>query len=127
MQMAFVNSIIYKATEPSSSLKKGEAFGKIFIESAVGYKLITGNTYIWANRLESGKVAELVTLPSQYVAIISDGTINGVEYWLSAWLKVSKDGAKFMSLSIKNKSAESSSEKKPVKTKEFFNDSDIPF
>jgi HK97 family phage portal protein len=50
-----------------------------FIESAVGYKLITGNTYIWANRLESGKVAELVTLPSQYVAIISDGTINGVE------------------------------------------------
>ena len=50
-----------------------------FIESAIGYKLITGNTYIWANRLESGKVAELVTLPSQYVAIISDGTINGVE------------------------------------------------
>ncbi len=50
-----------------------------FIESAIGYKLITGNTYIWANRLESGKVAELVTLPSQYVAITSDGTINGVE------------------------------------------------
>ena len=50
-----------------------------FIENAVGYKLITGNTYIWANRLESGKVAELVVLPSQYVAIISDGTINGVE------------------------------------------------
>ena len=32
-----------------------------------------------ANRLANGKVAELVTLPSQYVAIISDGTINGVE------------------------------------------------
>lgn len=50
-----------------------------FIENVVGYKLITGNSYIWANRLESGKVAELVVLPSQYVAIISDGTINGVE------------------------------------------------
>lgn len=50
-----------------------------FIENVVGYKLITGNSYIWANRLSSGKVAELVTLPSQYVAIISDGTINGVE------------------------------------------------
>ena len=50
-----------------------------FIENIIGYKLITGNSYIWANRLASGKVAELVTLPSQYVAIISDGTINGVE------------------------------------------------
>jgi hypothetical protein len=39
MQMAFVNSIIYKATEPSSSLKKGEAFGKIFIESHPEFKL----------------------------------------------------------------------------------------
>lgn len=50
-----------------------------FLENVIGYKLITGNSYIWANRLESGKVSELVTLPSQYVAIISDGTINGVE------------------------------------------------
>lgn len=38
MQMAFVNSIIYKATEPSSSLKKGEAFGKIFIENHPEFK-----------------------------------------------------------------------------------------
>ena len=49
------------------------------LENIVGYKLITGNSYIWANRLSNGKVAELVVLPSQYVAIISDGTINGVE------------------------------------------------
>ena len=49
------------------------------IENLVGYKLITGNSYLWANRLESGKIQELVVLPSQYVAIISDGTINGVE------------------------------------------------
>jgi hypothetical protein len=38
MQSAFVDSIIYKATEPSSSLKKGEAFGKIFIESHPEFK-----------------------------------------------------------------------------------------
>lgn len=50
-----------------------------FVENVVGYKLITGNSYIWANRLSNGKVQELVVLPSQYVAIISDGTINGVE------------------------------------------------
>ena len=49
------------------------------IENLVGYKLITGNSYLWANRLESGKIQELVVLPSQYVAIVSDGTINGVE------------------------------------------------
>ena len=57
------------------------------------------------------------------------GSLNvvGVEYWLSAWLKLSKDGAKFMSLSIKNKNADASLDKKPVRPKEFFNDSDIPF
>lgn len=49
------------------------------LENMVGYKLITGNSYVWANRLANGKVAELVVLPSQYIAIISDGTINGVE------------------------------------------------
>jgi HK97 family phage portal protein len=50
-----------------------------FIESVIGYKLICGNSFVWANRLESGKVQELVVLPPQYMAIISDGTINGVE------------------------------------------------
>jgi HK97 family phage portal protein len=49
------------------------------LENMIGYKLITGNSYVWANRLANGKVAELVVLPSQYIAIISDGTINGVE------------------------------------------------
>jgi uncharacterized protein (DUF736 family) len=38
------------------------------------------------------------------------GSINvdGTEYWLSAWIKVSKDGNKFMSLSLKNKNADAS-------------------
>jgi len=46
------------------------------------------------------------------------------EYWLSAWLKVSKDGAKFMSLSIKNKNADAALNK-PKKAS--FDDSDVPF
>lgn len=29
--------------------------------------------------------------------------VDGVEYWLSAWLKTSKKGAKFMSLAVKPK------------------------
>ena len=55
------------------------------------------------------------------------GSINveGIDYWLSAWIKVSKDGQKFMSLSIKNKSADASPNKKPKKAE--FDDSDIPF
>ena len=50
--------------------------------------------------------------------------VDGVEYWLSAWLKVSKDGAKFMSLSIKNKNADVQPKKK-VKQEEF--EDDAPF
>jgi uncharacterized protein (DUF736 family) len=46
------------------------------------------------------------------------GSINvdGTDYWLSAWIKISKDGNKFMSLSVKNKNADAP--KKPVKTDE---------
>ena len=50
--------------------------------------------------------------------------VEGVDYWLSAWIKVSKDGQKFMSLSIKNKTADAP--KKKVKQEEF-DDSDMPF
>jgi uncharacterized protein (DUF736 family) len=36
------------------------------------------------------------------------GSINieGVEYWLSSWIKVSQKGAKFMSLAVKPKVTE---------------------
>ena len=64
------------------------------LENVIGYKLITGNSYIWANRVGNGKVTELVTLPSQYIAIISDGTINGVEgyrFTLVGWDKIAKE------------------------------------
>ncbi len=53
------------------------------------------------------------------------GSVNveGVEYWLSAWIKLSKDGQKFMSLSIKNKNADASLNK-PKKSKQ---EDDLPF
>jgi uncharacterized protein (DUF736 family) len=56
------------------------------------------------------------------------GSINvdGIDYWLSAWIKVSKDGQKFMSLSVKNKNADASLQpKKKVKQEEF--DDSMPF
>jgi hypothetical protein len=55
------------------------------------------------------------------------GSINvdGTDYWLSAWIKVSKDGNKFMSLSVKNKNADASLQpKKKVKQED---DLDMPF
>lgn len=54
------------------------------------------------------------------------GSVNveGVEYWLSAWIKLSKDGQKFMSLSIKNKNADASPTKKSTNQ---FDDLDLPF
>jgi len=56
------------------------------------------------------------------------GSINvdGTDYWLSAWIKVSKDGNKFMSLSVKNKNADASLQpKKKVKQEQF--DDSMPF
>ncbi len=49
--------------------------------------------------------------------------VDGTEYWLSAWIKVSKDGNKFMSLSIKNKNADSVQPKK----KAVYEDDGAPF
>jgi hypothetical protein len=59
------------------------------------------------------------------------GSINvdGTDYWLSAWIKVSKDGSKkFFSLSVKPKDAKPAA--KPVKqASSGFDDmdSDVPF
>lgn len=55
--------------------------------------------------------------------------IDGVEYWLSSWIKVSKDGTKkFMSLSVQPK--DGAPAKKPAKQQDSgFDDfdSDVPF
>lgn len=57
------------------------------------------------------------------------GSINvdGTDYWLSAWIKLSKDGNKFMSLSVKNKNADASLQPKKKVKQEEFDDSDLPF
>jgi uncharacterized protein (DUF736 family) len=59
-----------------------------------------------------------------------DININGTNYWLSAWLKATKDGKKYMSLSAKPK--EDREETKPQtlaqKQPEKFDDDDaLPF
>ena len=53
--------------------------------------------------------------------------VNGVDLWVSGWLKTSeKTGKKFMSLSVKPKDEKSSKPAaKPQKTVEF--DDDVPF
>ena len=57
--------------------------------------------------------------------------VEGVDYWVSGWLKKSKDGKCFMSLSIKLKESKEKSEKKTNmvdKNSAFADfDDDIPF
>ena len=58
------------------------------------------------------------------------GTLNvdGVEYWISGWVKTSKTGQKFFSLSVKPKDASASSNdaKRETAAADDLND-DIPF
>ena len=57
--------------------------------------------------------------------------VDGVEFFLDAWLKVGKSGAKFMSVSVKRKDKQASSAPaaKPAPVNSGFDDmdSDIPF
>jgi len=61
-------------------LKKPNEFtgSKNFIEAAIGFKLLTGNSYIWGNKILSGKIKELYVLPSHQVEIISGDSLNPV-------------------------------------------------
>jgi uncharacterized protein (DUF736 family) len=55
--------------------------------------------------------------------------VGGVDYWLSSWLKTSKAGAKYMSLSVTPKNANNT--RAPVASKsapaDDFGDSEVPF
>lgn len=56
--------------------------------------------------------------------------IDGVEYWLSSWIKTSKQGNKFMSLSVQPKQAAKPAKQAPqaVDTSGFDDiDDSIPF
>lgn len=60
------------------------------------------------------------------------GNINvgGQEFWLSAWIKTSKKGQKFMSLSVKSKEAKPERGKpapQAAHQPDGFEDSEIPF
>ena len=52
--------------------------------------------------------------------------INGVEYWVSSWLKVSKSGEKYLSTAYTAKE-ESAPAKKPAQVSMADDDGDIPF
>lgn len=62
-----------------------------------------------------------------------NGEVNGVEVWVSAWIKTSKKGAKYMSLSFENKEGQAvASQDVPIETSDFERptpaaDDDIPF
>jgi uncharacterized protein (DUF736 family) len=55
--------------------------------------------------------------------------VNGVDFWISSWLKTSKAGAKYMSLSVTPKNANNT--RAPVQSKsapaDDFGDSEVPF
>lgn len=53
--------------------------------------------------------------------------VGGLEYWVSSWIKVSKSGAKFMSLSVKPKQAAQKPAPKAPQAARDDDDSDIPF
>jgi uncharacterized protein (DUF736 family) len=51
--------------------------------------------------------------------------VNGVDFWLSAWIKKSKAGQPFMSLSVKPKEEKPQEKPAGVAAPEF--DDDLPF
>lgn len=54
-----------------------------FIENALGYKLLTGNAFIYGVGTENGvnanKFQQLYVLPSQYMGVMPNATLTGVE------------------------------------------------
>ena len=51
--------------------------------------------------------------------------VDGTEYWLSAWIKTSKQGTKFMSLSVKAKDEAPRAKQAPKAEEDEM--SDVPF
>ena len=53
--------------------------------------------------------------------------VGGTEYWISSWLKTSKKGEKFMSLSVSAKDENKSPNPATVVEDDDFGDQEIPF
>jgi len=53
--------------------------------------------------------------------------VNGVDYWLSAWIKTSTKGTKFMSLSVKPKEQQQKAPQKQDQSGFDDMDDDLPF
>ena len=56
-------------------------------------------------------------------------TIEGIDYWVSAWTKVGKDGNKFITMAYKRKNQKEDTAPKPNAqfTNDNFDDDKIPF
>ena len=52
--------------------------------------------------------------------------VEGKEYWLNAWIKTSKKGQKFMSVTVRTKDR-AREESKPEPERDDFVDNDLPF
>jgi len=53
-----------------------------FMAYAIKYKLVTGNTYVFAPRLTGGRFTEMWVMPAQYVKIVSGGWMNPVRGYI---------------------------------------------
>ena len=53
--------------------------------------------------------------------------VDGTDYWISGWIKESKDGNKFFSLSVQPKDGASKPAPKSKPKQEDFDDCDVPF
>jgi len=60
-----------------------------------------------------------------YTGTWTDG--DGVEYWFSAWIKESKSGSKFMSLSARPKSEQPAPQPRDYAATTDLNENDVPF
>lgn len=53
--------------------------------------------------------------------------IEGVEYWISGWSKVSKGGQKFISLSVRQKQEQTRQSSQPTRSTKKEESDDIPW
>lgn len=73
---------VYEEDNAHALNKLIEKCGSEFTAASIGWKLITGNRFLFVNKLTSGLDEGLPfsvrNLPSQYVTIIGDGSLEGV-------------------------------------------------